>query len=130
MSEDTTGDIFQITVNSENRIGVSISDNPSLQISPKKLDGQKYLEWSRSCLLFIKARGLYDYLIEKKKRPVSDDPLLGQWEYENSLVMSWLINSMQAHIAHVFCFWILLIKFGVQKPRVIHRQEMLSEFMI
>lgn len=54
------------------------------------LDGQNYLVWSRSCLLFIKARGM---------QPEDTDPFLPQWESENSLVMTWLLNSMQPHIS-------------------------------
>jgi hypothetical protein len=79
-------------------------DNPSLNISPVKLDGSNYLAWFRSCLLFIKARGLQGYITGDKKQPKAKDPAMSdstynQWESENSLVMSWLINSMQPHIA-------------------------------
>ncbi|KAK8260346.1 hypothetical protein V6Z12_D13G116500 [Gossypium hirsutum] len=41
------------------------TDNPSLQISPVKLDRNNYLTWSRSCLLFIKACELQGYITGK-----------------------------------------------------------------
>lgn len=100
MSESNPGS--KVVVSS--KLSAPVNDNPSLQISPIKLDGQNYLAWSRSCLLFIKARGLYDYITGRKKRPAEEDPLLGQWESENSLVMSWLINSMQPAIARGYLF--------------------------
>ncbi|KAJ7954402.1 Retrovirus-related Pol polyprotein from transposon TNT 1-94 [Quillaja saponaria] len=83
---------------SRSRVGIS-NDNPSLQISPMKFDGNNFLAWSRSCLLFIQARGLYGYVIGSKSKPADGDPLLESWISENSLVMSWLINSMQPQIS-------------------------------
>ncbi|XP_073282737.1 uncharacterized protein, partial [Primulina huaijiensis] len=71
-------------------------DNPSLQISPVKLDGTNYLAWSRSCLLFIQARGMQGYINGKITSNRADT---SKWESENSLVMSWLINSIQPQLA-------------------------------
>ena len=68
---------------------IKTHDNSYSIISPVKLDGSKtYLAWSRSCLLFIKARRLYGYITgEKQQPPVTDTTACGQWEAENSLVM-------------------------------------------
>ncbi|KAK6921131.1 Retrotransposon Copia-like, N-terminal [Dillenia turbinata] len=82
----------------ENKVGL-LGDNPSLQINLVKLDGTNYLSWSRSCLLFIQARGLKGYVTGEKPKPAITDSTYNQWEAENSLVMSWLINSMQPHIS-------------------------------
>lgn len=71
------------------------SDNPSLQFSLIKFDGTNYLVWSRSCLLFIKARGLYGYITGTTTKPDTSSSDFTKWDSENSLVMSWLINSMQ-----------------------------------
>ena len=50
------------------------SDNPSLLISPVKLDGSNCLAWSWSCKLFIKARGLEDYITSmKSQKPNAGD---------------------------------------------------------
>lgn len=82
----------------ERKVNVPSSDNPSLQISPTKFDGQNYLAWSRYCLLFIKARVLQGYINGSKKQPEDTDPSFPQWDSENSLVMTWLLNSMQPHM--------------------------------
>nr|KJB49029.1 hypothetical protein B456_008G098500 [Gossypium raimondii] len=78
------------------------TDNPSLQISPVKLVGHNYLTWSRSCLLFIKDRGLQGYIIDKSSEPELTDSTFSQWDSTNPLVMAWLINSMQTHISKTY----------------------------
>ncbi|KAA8531126.1 hypothetical protein F0562_005835 [Nyssa sinensis] len=84
------------------RIG-ALGGNPTLHISQVKLDGNNYLSWSRACLLSIDA-GLYDYVTGTLKEPTSIDPTVRQWWLINSLVMLWLLNSMQPHISRGFLF--------------------------
>ncbi|KAJ8749583.1 hypothetical protein K2173_026232 [Erythroxylum novogranatense] len=84
------------------KVIMSSSYNPSLQISPVKFDGTNYLTWSRSCLLFIKARGLQVYITDDSKRLDVNTSDYNQWESENSLVMSWLINSIKPEIARTY----------------------------
>ncbi len=86
------------------KTNIMVNDTPSLQISPIKLDRHNYLVWSRSCLLFIKAKGLYDYITYRGKRPPEEDSASSQWELKKSLIMSWLLNSMQLAIARGFLF--------------------------
>ncbi|KAA8521506.1 hypothetical protein F0562_012185 [Nyssa sinensis] len=87
----------------QSRIG-ALGGNPTLQITPVKLDGNNYLSQSRACLLSIDATGLYNYVTRTLKEPASTDPTLEQWRSSNSLVMSWLLNSMQPHISRGFLF--------------------------
>ncbi|TYG40599.1 hypothetical protein ES288_D12G105700v1 [Gossypium darwinii] len=75
---------------STNKKLVIPTDNPSLQISPVKLDGHNYLTWSRSCLLFI------------KDQPELTDSTFSQWDSTNPLVMASFINSMQTHISKTY----------------------------
>lgn len=51
--------------------------------------------WSRSCLLFIKARGLYGFITGNTKKPDPSSSDFNKWDFEKSLIMSWLISSMQ-----------------------------------
>uniref|UniRef100_A0A5B6Z4H0 Retrotransposon Copia-like N-terminal domain-containing protein n=1 Tax=Davidia involucrata TaxID=16924 RepID=A0A5B6Z4H0_DAVIN len=91
------------TGTSMGRMGSS-GDNPSLQISSVKLDGTNYLAWSRSFLLGVKACGLSAYLTGDAKKPKVTDVTHNQWLSDNSLVMSWLLNSMQPHIGYGYLF--------------------------
>ena len=55
--------------------------------------------WSKSCLLFIQARGLQGYITRNSLKLEITSSNYIQLKSENSLVMSWLINSMQPQIA-------------------------------
>ena len=76
-------------------------ENSSLsQISAIKLDGAgTYLAWSRACLLFIKSRKMLGYITGDKKPPNVSDTTYAQWDSENSLVMTWLLNTMHSRIS-------------------------------
>ena len=39
------------------------------------------------------------YLTGEKKAPVVDDPNYAIWDVENSMVMTWLVNSMEENIS-------------------------------
>lgn len=99
MTKVSSGENSKTATNESNgsRVG-AISDNPSPHISLIKLDETNYLAWSHSCLLFIKARRMYD-TSQKKVMPATNDLLLNRWNSENSLVMSGHINSMGPSIA-------------------------------
>lgn len=52
-----------------------------------------------SCKLFVKDRGLKDYVTRVKgQKPARNDPIARQGDLENSVVMCWLINAMQPNI--------------------------------
>ena len=38
--------------------------------------------------------GNIGYLTDEKKAPKKDDPSYATWDAENSMIMSWLVNSM------------------------------------
>ena len=76
----------------------------SFQLTGQKLNGQNFLEWAQSMKLAIDGRGKLDYLTRERDRPATGDPGLATWNSENSLVIAWLINSMEPAIAkpHMF----------------------------
>ncbi|XP_028098794.1 uncharacterized protein LOC114298423 [Camellia sinensis] len=81
--------------------GVTIGDSP-LQISHVKLDSTNYLIWFRSCSLAIAACHLTGYIDGTLKQPADDGDLCTQWIFENALVMTWLINSIQPTLSQTF----------------------------
>ena len=46
-----------------------------------------------------------DYLIGAKKKTNEDDPTFQTWDTENSMVMSWLIHSMDDDISQNFLLY-------------------------
>lgn len=59
-------------------------NNPSLQISPVKLNENNYLVWLRSCLLFMKVRGLWGYITGDTRKPALNNPTFNQYYSKNS----------------------------------------------
>ena len=80
-------------------------ENPSIQITFHKLNGSNFREWYQSVLLVIKRRGKMGYLIGATVAPPLDSNTYSVWEVKNSIVMLWLINSMEQRIGHLYLFY-------------------------
>lgn len=49
--------------------------------------------------MYIRGRGKIGYITGDKEEPDIDDPSHGTWDAENSMVMTWLVNSMEEEIS-------------------------------
>ena len=77
----------------------SISESHSVQITTICLNGENFLRWSQSVHMYIHGRGKIGYLTGEKKEPPVSDPTYAIWDSENSMVMTWLVNSMEEDIS-------------------------------
>ena len=77
----------------------STSESHSIQITTIRLNGENFLRWSQSIRMYIRGRGKIGYITGDKKEPAIDDPTHGIWDAENSMVMTWLVNSMEEEIS-------------------------------
>ena len=98
----------------ESRVNLEISnlgysDSSPILITGHKLNGHNYLQWSQSVLLFICGKGKDEYLTGAAAMPETIDPDFRKWKIENSMIMSWLINSMNNNIGENF------LLFGIAK---------------
>lgn len=83
----------------------STVDSPlSMQITVHRLTGRNFLEWSQSVKLAIDGRGKLGYLTGEIVEPSPSEPSYSVWRSENSLIMAWLLKSMDVSIAkpHLF----------------------------
>ncbi|KAL5772429.1 hypothetical protein ACOSQ2_012353 [Xanthoceras sorbifolium] len=80
---------------------IHFNDNPTLQITPEKLYGKNFLEWSQSVQIFFKSRGIMEHLRGTVKEPEESDPSYNSWEARNSQI---LINSIILGISKSFLF--------------------------
>lgn len=80
-------------------------DSPSLSITSHKLNGKNFLQWAQSVKIVICARGKLGYLTGDLSSPKSTDTSYQQWVVENSLVLSWLINSMEPQISRRYLWF-------------------------
>ena len=73
--------------------------DPNLKITTVPFKGQNYLKWSQAVELYLKARGKMGHYDGRITAPSTTDPGYDKWEIENSVIMSWLINSMVLEIS-------------------------------
>lgn len=77
----------------------------SLQITQHKLNGRNFQEWFQSVKLVIKGKGKFGYLSGDISSPPKDTIEYQRWEAENSIIMAWLINSMEPKIGGTCLFY-------------------------
>ena len=80
-------------------IPVKTSNSHSVQITTIRLNGDNFLRWSQSVRMYIRGQGKIGYITGDKKAPAVNDPLFDSWDAENSMVMTWLVNSMEEDIS-------------------------------
>ena len=59
-----------------------------------KLDGANYRVWSQIMEMHIASKRKKGYITARKAAPAENDPSYDEWEAEDVLVKSWLINSV------------------------------------
>lgn len=77
----------------------------ALPITGHKLNGQNYTQWVRTVKIFLQGKGKEGYITGDSKSPEKGDPNLNKWQLENSLVMSWLLNTMTNEIGENFLYY-------------------------
>jgi len=84
---------------------MGVADNNIFTITGHKLNGQNYLQWSQSIMMFICGKGKDDYLTGVTSQPEEADPKFWMWKFENNMVMSWLLSSMTNEIGENFLLY-------------------------
>ena len=67
-----------------------------------RLDGKNYLQWARLVKLALKGKQKLQYLSEDP--PAKDDKKFHTWDVEDTVIMTWLLNSMQIGVSQNFMF--------------------------
>ncbi|KAK2965727.1 LOW QUALITY PROTEIN: hypothetical protein RJ640_025453, partial [Escallonia rubra] len=67
-----------------------------------RLNGKNYMKWSQLVRTFLKGKGKLSHLLGTG--PKKGDPRFDAWDEEDSMVMSWLWNSMLPEISDTFMF--------------------------
>ncbi|RVW35073.1 Retrovirus-related Pol polyprotein from transposon TNT 1-94 [Vitis vinifera] len=96
-SSSSTSDIIISSSSSSHQMETS-----HLPITAHKLNGQNYLQWSQSILMFIRGKEKDDYITGASAAPETTASTYKKWIAENNMVMSWLVNSMTADIGENF----------------------------
>ena len=80
------------------------SEGVVLPITSHKLNGQNYFQWSQSVMMFVCGKGKDDYITGTATALEMRDPKYKVWKAKNSMVVSWLINSMTNEIGEDFMY--------------------------
>jgi hypothetical protein len=93
-------EIFFSSVSNHNLPPITPStEHPPLKITNIKLNGDNFLRWTLSVQMNICGRGKLGYLNGEKIKPAETGAQYTVWDTENSMLMSWLVNSMEEEIA-------------------------------
>ena len=77
----------------------------TIQITSIKLNGDNFVRWSQSVRMYIRGREKTGYITGDTPAPLQEDPNYAKWDAENSMVMTWLVNSMEEEIgSNYMCY--------------------------
>ena len=74
------------------------ADHPGLQIVSVQLDGSNYTQWCSAMKIALDAKNKIAFVDGSLPRHDSGSPLFRIWSRCNSMVKSWLLNSVTKHI--------------------------------
>ncbi|KAL2326401.1 hypothetical protein Fmac_025459 [Flemingia macrophylla] len=78
---------------------LSNGDSPGIPLVPIKLDGSNYHSWFRDVSTPLRSKNKLHFINETLPRPPPGSTMFGHWNGCNSIVMSWLIHSLDPNIA-------------------------------
>jgi len=80
------------------------SDHPGTQIVNLKLNGVNFQKWSRSVKIALRTKVKLGFIDRTCPRPSTDSPKFDQWIKCDSVVVSWLLNSMTPDLSEAFLY--------------------------
>jgi hypothetical protein len=76
----------------------------SLKIDIPKMNGNNYNEWAQTVRLVLDGKGKLGFLTGAVAEPAEGDPLYKQWKSENSLIIAWLVSTMETGLGKPYMF--------------------------
>lgn len=89
------------------RLDVENDDEPTDPLSlinpDQPLDGNNYLAWSKAIKIFLQAKGKTGFINGTAEMPLTSNGLL-EWQRADSMVRSWLMNSIDKDLQDSFLY--------------------------
>ncbi|KAH7546248.1 hypothetical protein FEM48_Zijuj01G0180200 [Ziziphus jujuba var. spinosa] len=99
----SVGDSGLVKSSSKSILLTNTHDSFSSQlITTHKLNGENYLQWCQSVMLFIRGRGKIGFLMGVTKKLEEGLRSIEIWKSDSTLIISWLINSMEPSISKIY----------------------------
>ena len=86
-------------------IHIHPSESPTSVIVSPPFTGNNYQSWSRSIQMALISKNKMGFLNGSIPVPASTNPLFPHWEHCNTLLMSWILNSVSPSIAQSIIFF-------------------------
>ena len=104
-------------------------DHGSLHITAHKLNGKNYLQWAQSVKIVICGRGKLGYITGELPTPTASNPAYKTWLADNSIILTWLINSWSKRSVDAIFFSKLPRTFGTLPVECILTLAMLHKYL-
>ncbi|XP_027360593.1 uncharacterized protein LOC113868845 [Abrus precatorius] len=102
--ENSGNEAIDPTMNPSSPFFIHPSEGPfSVSITPV-LDGTNYQSWSRAIKMALISKNKMAFLLGTIPVPKVEEPLYSAWERCNTLIMSWLLNSVTPSITQSVIF--------------------------
>ncbi|XP_057999024.1 uncharacterized protein LOC131177875 [Hevea brasiliensis] len=80
------------------------SDYPGMMLVSSPLTGRNYLSWSRSMVLALRAKDKLGFVDGSYEVPATDATTLDKWKKVDSMVTSWILNSLSKELVDAFIY--------------------------
>ncbi|KAI5443802.1 hypothetical protein KIW84_012448 [Lathyrus oleraceus] len=100
-NDDNNGNMNDIVFgDGYSNIGVNDQEGSSysLKVNIPKRNGNNYNEWDQTVRLVLDSKGKIVFLTGAVAEPATGDPRYKQWKSQNSLIITWLVNSIEIGI--------------------------------
>nr|GMD96947.1 retrovirus-related Pol polyprotein from transposon TNT 1-94 [Ipomoea batatas] len=71
------------------------NDNPGSLITQVQLKGENYDEWVKAIRIALRAKKKFDFTDGSIQQPAEDSPDLEDWWTVNSMIVSWILNTIE-----------------------------------
>ncbi|KAL2246005.1 UNVERIFIED_CONTAM: hypothetical protein Sindi_2868700 [Sesamum indicum] len=79
-------------------------DNPGISLVTTLFDGTNFLSWSRSVKLGLTAKMKLSFINGEYQKPEKTAKEFEQWIRTDSMVASWILNSIKRELADCFMY--------------------------
>jgi hypothetical protein len=74
---------------------ITSNDNPGSLLTQVQLKGENYDEWACALKIALRARKKFGFVDGSIERPDEESPDLEDWWTNNSLLVSWIMNTIE-----------------------------------
>ncbi|XP_021615818.1 uncharacterized protein LOC110617383 [Manihot esculenta] len=106
MANATNPTAANVTLNPELELALTLSnsDNPGIKLVSNPLTGPNYLSWTRSMIIALRAKDKLGFVTGKISKPNSDAPEYKKWITVDSMIISWILNSISRDLSDGFLY--------------------------